>query len=269
MADRMAERDVDPTAGAGADGAELGREADAGFAVRGLAAYLQIEQELASRIVRGVLRPGARLPAERDLARDLGVSRMTLRQALARLEHRGLIARAHGRGTFVAEPKLHQRATTLRGFFRETVGQGVVPSTRTIEKTAIYATRALASTLQLRIGEEVYKVVRLRSGRGAPVVLETSFFPASVVPGMLALDLDHQSIYRLMEDRYGAGPVRGEQAIEAVAAEQPEAELLGVPAGSPLIVLERTAWDASERPVEYARDLYRGDRSRFTTELRL
>lgn len=237
--------------------------------VRGMAAYLQIEQELAARIERGVLPAGARLPAERDLARDLGVSRMTLRQALARLEHRGLIARAHGRGTFVAEPKLHQRATTLRGFFRETLGQGVVPTTRTIEKAAIYATRALAGSLGLRIGEEVHKVVRLRSGRGAPVVLETSFFPASVFPGLLDLDLDHESIYRLMEDRYGARPIRGEQAMEALSADSPEAELLGVPVGSPLMLLERTAWDAGDRPVEYARDLYRGDRSRFTTELRL
>jgi GntR family transcriptional regulator len=237
--------------------------------VRGLAAYLQIEQELASRIERGALTPGERLPAERHLAADLGVSRMTLRQARARLEHRGLIARAPGRGTFVAEPKLHQRATTLRGFFRETVGQGVVPATRTVEKSAIYATRALATNLNLRIGEEVYKVVRLRSGRGTPVVLETSFFPASVLPGLIELDLDHQSIYRLMDDRYGAGPVRGEQTMEAVAAESPEAELLGVPVGSPLMMLERTAWDAADRPVEFARDLYRGDRSRFSTELRL
>ena len=259
MADSMA----DPRAG------DRRVERDARLPVRGLAAYLQIEQELAGRIERGVLRPGVRLPAERDLARDLGVSRMTLRQALARLEHRGLIARAHGRGTFVAEPKLHQRATTLRGFFRETVGQGVVPTTRTIEKAAIYATRALAACLDLRIGEEVYKVVRLRSGRGSPVVLETSFFPASVFPGLLDFDLDHQSIYRLMEDRYEARPVRGEQAMEAVSADSPEAELLEVPVGSPLMLLERTAWDSAERPVEYARDLYRGDRSRFTTELRL
>jgi GntR family transcriptional regulator len=237
--------------------------------VRGLAAYLQIEQELASRIERGALKAGERLPAERQLATDLGVSRMTLRQALARLQHRGLVEREHGSGTFVAEPKLRQQANVLRGFFRETVGQGVMPTTRTIERSAIYATRSLAGTLGLRIGEEVYKVVRLRAGRGLPVVLETSFFPASLFPGLIDLDLDHESIYRLMEDRYDARPVRGEQSMEAVAAEAPEAELLGVPLGAPLMLLERTAWDKAERPVEHARDLYRGDRSRFTTELRL
>ncbi len=236
---------------------------------RGLAAYLQIEEELASRIERGALEPGARLPAERQLARDLGVSRMTLRQALARLEHRGLVERAQGSGTFVSQPKLRHQASVLRGFFRETVGQGVVPTSRTIVRVAAFATRALAATLGLRIGEEVYKVVRLRFARGTPVVVETSFFPAALFPGLIDLDLDHQSIYQLMEDRYGARPSRGEQSMEAVAAEQAEAELLSVPVGAPLMLLERTAWDHAGRAVEHARDLYRGDRSRFVTELRL
>lgn len=238
-------------------------------AVRGLAAYLQIEEELASRIERGALEPGEQLLPERQLAADLGVSRMTLRQALARLERRGLVERAHGRGTFVSEPKLQHQANVLRGFFRETVGQGVLPTTRTIERSAIYATRALAGILGLRIGEAVYKVVRLRSARGTPVVLETSFFPEGLLPGLIELDLDHESIYRLMEERYAARPVRGQQSMEAVVAEPAEAELLGVAPGAPLMLLERTAWDGAGRAVEHARDLYRGDRSRFTTELRL
>jgi len=251
---------------------DVGEDARApriGPAGRGLAAYLQIEEELASRIERGVLEPGTRLPAERELAQSLGVSRMTLRQALSRLDHRGLVERAQGSGTFVSQPKLRHQANILRGFFRETAGQGVVPTSQTIERTTAFATRALAATLDLRIGEEVYKVVRLRFARGNPVVFETSYFPAKLYPGLIDLDLDHESIYRLMEDRYGARPVRGEQSMESIAAEPAEAQLLNVPPGAPLMLLERTAWDAAGRPVEHARDLYRGDRSRFVTELRL
>lgn len=248
---------------------DTARTPSVGPAGRGLAAYLQIEEELASRIERGVLEPGTRLPAERELAQGFGVSRMTLRQALARLEHRGLVERAQGSGTFVSQPKLRHQANVLRGFFRETLGQGVVPTTRTIKRSAAFATRALAAALDLRIGEEVYKVVRLRFARGTPVVVETSFFPAALFPGLIDLDLDHQSIYRLMEDRYGARPVRAEQSMESVAAEPAEAELLKVPPGAALMLLERTAWDVAGRPVERARDLYRGDRSRFVTELTL
>lgn len=238
-------------------------------ATRGLAAYLQIEDELAGRIESGTLGVGERIPPERQLAGQMGVSRMTVRQALARLEHRGLVVRQQGRGTFVSEPKLSHHATVLRGFFQESVGQGVMPVTRTIERGRVYATRGLAESLGLRPGEETYKVVRLRFARGVATVLETSFFPAERFPGLLEMDLDHGSIYRLMDRHFHARPVRGVQAMESVAAERAEAKLLGVPLGSPLMLLERTAWDADGRAVEHARDLYRGDRSRFLTELRL
>jgi GntR family transcriptional regulator len=238
-------------------------------ATRGLAAYLQIEEELASRIEGGVLAVGDQIPAERQLASQMGVSRMTVRQALARLEHRGLVSREHGRGTFVSEPKLRHQATALRGFFQESVGQGVLPVTRTVERGRVYATRGLATTLGLSPGEEIYKVVRLRFARGVATVVETSFFPASRFPGLLEMDLDHGSIYRLMDRHFHARPVRGVQAMESVAAERPEAELLGVPVGSPLMLLERTAWDEGGHAVEHARDLYRGDRSRFLAELTL
>jgi DNA-binding GntR family transcriptional regulator len=236
---------------------------------RGLPAYLQIEEELASQIEQGTLPPGHRLPPERELAARLGVSRMTFRQAMGRLERRGLITRIQGRGTFVSEPKLVHQANLLRGFFQESVGQGVVPTSRTLSRERVVATRALASILDLRIGEVVFKVVRLRFARDLPAVLETSFFPGGLFPGLLDLDLDHVSIYRLMEQRFGCTPVRATQTMESVAAEPPEADLLGVAPGSPLMLLERTAWDSSGRPVEHARDLYRGDRSRFMTELRL
>jgi GntR family transcriptional regulator len=236
---------------------------------RTLPAYLQIEEELAARIEGGELHPGDRLPTERQLADQLGVSRMTVRQALARLEARGLVRRRQGSGTYAATPKLRQDASHLRGFFEQTIVQGVVPQTRLLEKSEILATRTLAAILDLRLGEPVYKVVRLRSAHGAPVVLETSFFPARRVPGLLELDVEHASIYRLMEEHYAARPVRAVQSLEPMVAQSAEAHLLQVPVGSALMLVERTAWDAAGRPVEHARDLYRGDRSRFVSELSL
>jgi GntR family transcriptional regulator len=237
--------------------------------VRALAAYLQIEEELADRIDSGELEPGMLLPSERELSEQVGVSRMTVRQALGRLEQRGLIVREQGRGTFVAEAKYRQDASVLRGFFEQMVGQGVVPSSAIVERTQVHASRALAHHLDLRLGEPVYKIVRLRSAQGRPVVLETSFFPARLVPGLLELDLEHASIYRLMEERFGARPVRAVQSVEPLVAGLSEAAALEVPLGSALMLVERTSWDTQGRPVEHARDLYRGDRSRFVAELTL
>ena len=237
--------------------------------MRALAAYLQIEEELADRIDSGELEPGMRLPSERELSEQVGVSRMTVRQALGRLEQRGLILREQGRGTFVAERKYTQDASILRGFFEQIVGQGVVPLSRIVEQAQVHASRALAHHLDLRLGEAVYKIVRLRSAQGRPVVLETSFFPARIVPGLLELDLEHASIYRLMAERFDVRPVRAVQSVEPLIAGPSEAAALEVPLGSALMLVERTSWDAHGRPVEHARDLYRGDRSRFVAELTL
>lgn len=236
---------------------------------RALPAYLQIEEEFAERIESGDPAPGERVPTERELARQLLVSRMTVRNALARLEQRGLIVRRQGSGTFVADPKLTQDASHLRGFFEGAVGQGVFPISRVIEGVEVFATRHLAAALDLRIGEPVHKVVRIRAVNGRPVVLETSFFPARLLPGLLDLDLAASSIYRLMERHFDARPVRARQTLEPIVAGPAETTLLEVPVGSPLMLVERTSSDARGRRVEHARDIYRGDRSRFVAELTL
>ena len=209
------------------------------------------------------------MPTERELGEGLGVSRMTVRAALGRLEQRGLIVRRQGSGTFVAQPKLRQDASHLRGFFEASIGQGQIPVSRVVERTQILATRHLAAVLDLRIGEPVYQIVRLRSVGGLPVVLETSFFPARIVPGLIDRDLERTSIYRLMARDHDARPVRAHQSLEPITAGPVDADLLEVAIGSPLMLVERTAWDLRARPVEHARDLYRGDRSRFESDMTL
>jgi GntR family transcriptional regulator len=236
---------------------------------RAIAAYLQIEDELAERIESGDLAPGTRIATERELAGSLGVSRMTARAALARLQQRGLVTRRQGSGTFVAEPKLRQDASRLHGFFEETIGQGVIPTTTLLGRAERHATRHLAATFGLRLGESVVEVVRLRSVRREPVVLETSYFPSRLVPGLLDLDLETSSIYRLLDRHYDARPVRAVQSLEPITATADDADVLRVERGAPLMLVERTGWDARGRAVEYARDVYRGDRSRFISELTL
>jgi GntR family transcriptional regulator len=232
------------------------------------AAYVQIEEELAERIRGGHLPPGARLPPERELAAQLGVSRMTVRQALGRLADRGLLVRERGRGTFVAAPKLVHSLSHLSGFYEQVRRQGLAPTSRLLRGEQVLASVAVAQVLAVRLGEPLYQVVRLRLGGGVPLALESSFFPAKLVPGLLALDLAGDSLYRLLE-RYDARPVRAIQSLEPVPARAEEAAALQIAVGSPVMLVERLAWDAQARAVEYAKDIYRGDRSRFVAELRL
>ena len=224
--------------------------------------HVQIEEAIERRIASGELAAGSRVPAERELAAQLGVSRMTVRQGLASLVRRGLLIRSVGRGTFVAEPKLFQDLTAMLGFSDQMQRQGVVAGARVLQARECAAHPPMAEQMGLPAGARVFEVVRLRLGRGEPLALETSYFPASVFPGLLAHDLTG-STYQLLRDRYARGPSRATVRLEPVPASRFEATQLQVRRGAPLMLVERVAQAQDGTVVEYARDLHRGDRSRF------
>ena len=229
----------------------------------GITAHAQIEDWLADAIAAGQLRPGDRLPTEHDLAAWLGVSRMTLRHALSELSQRGLVTRTVGRGggTFVAEAKLEQDLTTLAGFSEQLRRHGKVAGARVLAATHIAASPAAAAALELAEGAAVYDVRRIRLADGKPIVIEHSQFPAALFPDLLDCRLDG-SLYELLGDNYGQRPHRARESLEPVVAGVREAEALEVDEGAPLMLVERTAYSLSGQPLEYARDLFRGDRTK-------
>jgi GntR family transcriptional regulator len=237
----------------------------------GTTVHGQIEDWLADAIAAGRLRPGDRLPTEHDLAAWLGVSRMTLRHALGELAQRGLVTRTVGRGggTFVAEAKLEQDLTTLAGFSEQLRRHGKVAGARVLAAAQIVASAAAAAALELAEGDPVLEVRRIRLADGKPMVIEHSLFPAALCPDMLECRLDG-SLYDLLDERYGLRPYRARELLEPVVAGVREAEALEVDEGAPLMLVERTAYSVTGRPLEFARDLFRGDRTRvvvWTSEL--
>ncbi|HSR85180.1 MAG TPA: GntR family transcriptional regulator, partial [Streptosporangiaceae bacterium] len=237
----------------------------------GVTAHAQIEDWLADAIAAGQLSPGDRLPTEQDLAAWLGVSRMTLRHALGELAQRGLVTRTVGRagGTFVAEPKLEQDLTTLAGLSEQLRRHGKVAGARVLGAVRIPASPAAAAALQLAEGAAVYDVRRIRLADGKPIVIEHSQFPADLFPDLLGCRLDG-SLYELLAENYGQQPHRARESLEPVVAGVREAEALEVDEGAPLMLVERTAYALSGQPLEYARDLFRGDRTKvvvWTSEL--
>ena len=237
----------------------------------GTTVHAQIEDWLAGEIAAGALGPGDRLPAEHDLAAWFGVSRMTLRHALAELVKRGLVTKTVGRrgGTFVAAPKLEQDLTTLAGFSEQLRRHGMVAGARVLTAVARPAGPAAAAALRIGPGDPVYEVRRIRLADGRPIAAERSVFPAGRFPGMLDSRLDG-SLYELLEVRYGLRPHRARESLEPVTAGVREAEALEVAVGAPLMLVERTAYARSGEPLEYAHDLFRGDRTRvvvWTSEL--
>lgn len=225
----------------------------------------EVRRILARQIAAGELRPGQRLGAERELAAEMGVSRALLRQALASLEDGGMIRRVPGRGggTFVAKGKIDRdMSARIEGIPALLRSQGVTAGTHVLSARLAEPGDAAARALRLRPGELVVDLMRLRLADGSPFSLEHAQFPARRFPGLLELPLGG-SVYELLADHYAAGPVTQVELIEVRLASADEATLLDVPPGAALLVINRTASDALGDPIEYALDLFRGDRTRL------
>src|SRR3954451_5591032 len=145
-------------------------------------AHVQIEEQLAERIASRELSAGERLPPERELAQGLGVSRMTVRQALGSLAAPGLVERGVGRGTVVAHRKLDHDLTRVAGLSERLERQGLEPGAQVREAVERNASWAIAAALELEPGSPVVRVRRLRLGNGVPLVLEDSYVPGRLFP---------------------------------------------------------------------------------------
>ncbi|MGH2858972.1 MAG: GntR family transcriptional regulator [Solirubrobacteraceae bacterium] len=227
--------------------------------------YAQIQARLTDLIAAGPLQVGDRLPGERALAESLGVSRMTVRHALTGLARRGLLERGVGRGTFVARKQVEHDLRRVAGFTEQMERQSLAPGTLIVSARRTRPTFAVANALGIDRSASVYRVQRIRFGDRVALTLEDSWIPAGIFPRLLEHDLQG-SIYALMRDVYDLQPMHAVEHLGAVAASGREAEALEVAPGSPLVLVQRTAYAHDGIIVEYARDVHRGDRVSFVVE---
>lgn len=225
--------------------------------------YYQLVEHIRDEIQSGKLKPGDQLPSERELSEQAGISRMTARQAIAFLEREGTVIVKPGIGTFVAEPKLVHDTLYLLGFTEEMVRRGEAVSSQVLEQELVVPPPYVAGELQMRSGELAIKLVRLRLSANIPLLLETSYVPTMLCPGLESVELESQSLYALFEQHYGLKLESMRQTVEATIANEYEAELFHVEPGMAMILLEGMTYAEPERPLEYFKAIYRGDRFKF------
>ena len=227
--------------------------------------YFQLAELLEQEIVKGRWEPGARLPSEPDLCERYGLSRTTVRQALGRLESRGLIDRLKGQGTFVqrGQPGLWLLQSS-EGFFQDEVdrlGRSVTSRILQAERGVLpeWATRLL----ELPFGSDGATLIRLRSVDGLVALYVVNHLVSHVADAALAIGNPNESLYRRIQDRAGVIPYGGRRTLEAVAAEPWLAELLELQPGAPVASIQSVAWDADMRPFDCYRAWLRTDRTRI------
>jgi GntR family transcriptional regulator, N-acetylglucosamine utilization regulator len=230
--------------------------------------YHQLKERLVQRIGSGVWAPEARLPSERELCDLFGISRITVRQALDQLVAEGRLVRSHGRGTFVALSPVRKQLLPLIGFSEDMASRGLRPGARVVRFESAAPPAAVARELQLTQGQTVIVLKRVRLADGAPMAVEAVHAPERLFPGLLEENLENHSFYELLRRRYGISPARASQSWQAVPCPRPDAKLLRIRSGSPVLQICRTTYDSEGQPFEYLESFFRGDRYIYYSELR-
>lgn len=225
--------------------------------------HVRIEEWLERLINSGQLKPEDRLPSEVELAGALGVSRMTLRQALGGLESKGLLVRRRGRwgGSFVARPRFEYDLSGLPGFTEQMRRSHARAGARVVQAVTMSPSPDVREALQLARRDKIHRVVRVRSANRMPAVLEETSYPAKTFPDFLSKPLTG-SLYAVLR-RYGHSPFSATEVLEPVNASAEQAKLLKMEQGAPLMLVQRTVYDIDGLPVEHSFDYFRPDRMRI------
>ncbi len=228
--------------------------------------WLQIARLIERDVAGGVLTRGRRLPPERELGRRLGVSRVTLRRALAHLVEEGVLESSQGRGWYVTTGLFGEPPNALRSFTESASARGLEAAARVLAAEVTPAVLEEAEALALAPGAELFRLRRVRLLGGIPIAVDDTRIPLAVAPGLPSVDFAHASLYATLTE-HGVRPIRAEYAVEARGADADEAALLEVEPGRPVLVTHQTTVDAAGRPIELSRMTYRGDRYRFRAVL--
>jgi GntR family transcriptional regulator len=229
--------------------------------------HAQVEAALLESMANGVLSAGSRLPAEDQLVVRYAVSRTTIRTAIQSLLARGLVEIRRGKGTFVTQPTITQELTELTGFVEDMQALGRAPSARVLDRRLVAASETVARQLSLPRGATVARIQRVRLADGIPLSFDETYLPQELGEKIMTDDLENQPIFSLLELKYATPLIEAEYRLAAVASHGTVARALGMEAGSPIFLIERTSFSAHRRPVDYERLYYRGDHIRFVTRL--
>jgi len=229
--------------------------------------YAQIERLVADEIASGRLRAGERLPAERDLCARLGVSRVTLRRALAGLVSHSVLTASAGRGWYVAAGVVSESPNELISFTRLAASRGLSASAQVLAHETRPASLDEAEALGIAPGADILDLRRLRLLASVPVSVDRNRVPLALAPSLARANFSSTSLYAALERDHGIVPTRADYVVEARAAGHDDAALLALRTGDPVLLAHQTTYDQNGRVIEIGEITYRHDRYRFRATL--
>jgi GntR family transcriptional regulator len=227
--------------------------------------YHRVYQEIVREIEGGTLQPGDRLPSERLICDELGVSRATVRRAIEDLIADGLVEN-RGRGSYIAGDAVGEPPNTLMSLSEVARSRGLDAGARVLGLDVRPATIDEAEAFGIAPGAEVFELRRLRMLDGLPISIDVNRVPLRLLPEAPYMDFTTASLYEAL-DRAGHAPGRADYQIEARGADGSEAELLDLAQGEPVLFAITEAITEDGRVIDLGRTVYRADRYRFQATL--
>ncbi len=233
----------------------------------GIPLYHQIQQRLLDRIRSGELKPGEPLPSIQQIAAQMGVSQMTVRQAVGALCELGVIYCKQGKGTFISGIKLERDFRQVLSFSEETRARGATPSSIVLSFRIQQPTQEVIEALGLREGERVFNLHRVRCSDSIPMGIESSCLPVLFCPDLLEIFDPTTSLYDELAGQYGIQLMVTDEVVEVRAASAEEARMLQIPSGSPVFLFTRVSYLENGTPAEHVKSVYRGDKYKIVNRL--
>lgn len=224
--------------------------------------YQQLERALREAIDKRILSADDALPAERDLAQELAVSRITVRKALEGLVNEGLLVRRRGSGSFVSS-RIEKNFAKLTSFSEDMRVRGRSPRSVSLKRSEGTVSPQEAMAMRLSPGTPVFRFNRIRYADDAPMALEYCTIDAAA---LRSLDTVDTSLYEALEQT-GHRPVRALQRLRAVVLTAEQATLLNAREGEAGLMVERIGFLSDGRAIEFSQSYYRGDTYDFVAEL--
>ncbi|MCY9807114.1 GntR family transcriptional regulator [Lentilactobacillus senioris] len=231
----------------------------------GLPIYIQIHNEIKRDIENGKWQVGDRIPSERELSLNFGVSRMTLRQAIQTLVDEGILERRVGSGTYVANQKVQEKMSGVTSFTELMVASGKEPASKTISYHTMEPSLSEMEKLKIDQDEPVLRMERIRYGDGVPICFEVATVPEKIVAGLEKNEVT-SSLYRALEQKKDLRLGKAEQTVSAMLASERIAEFLDIKRGDAILRLRQISYLQDNTPFEYVRTQYVGDRFEFYLE---
>ncbi|HJP74577.1 MAG TPA: GntR family transcriptional regulator [Pseudonocardiaceae bacterium] len=226
--------------------------------------WLRAAETIRDQVSEGALRPGSRLPPERDLCRRLDISRVTLRRALLQLVDDGVLKPSHGRGWYVASDERKDWPNSLESFSETAARMGLIATSVVLRADTAMATLDEAEALGVAPGALLFHLERVRMLDEVPIAIDRSIVPADLAPGLVDVDFRTESLYSALATA-GLVLANAETTIEAREADAAIAEHLRVAVGKPILVMHQTVLNPADKPLFASTISYVGDRYRLRT----